>query len=212
MTAIPPGPQSFAALRQFVRRRPSAERCELCSADLTHDHEHMIDPSSRRLVCCCNACAILFSGGQSTRYRRVSRRVQFLSDFHMTDPQWEDLHIPINLAFFFHSSVAERVVALYPSPAGATESLLSLEAWRELAEANRFLEELEPDVEALLVNRLGQARDYYRAPIDECYRLVGLIRSNWHGLGGGAEVWETIGGFFNDLKRRCGTGGDQPHA
>ena len=212
MTAMPSGPQPFAALRQFVRRRPAAERCELCSADLAHEHQHLLEPASRRLLCCCDACAILFTGGQSGRYRRVPRHVELLPDFQMTDAQWEDLHIPINLAFFFHSTTSERVVALYPSPAGATESLLSLDAWRELAEVNPLLGALEPDVEALLVNRLGQNREYYRAPIDECYRLVGLIRANWRGLSGGAEVWEAIGGFFNDLKRRCGAAGEQAHA
>jgi hypothetical protein len=112
------------------------------------------------------------------------------------------LHIPINLAFFFHCSPAGRVVAQYPSPAGAVESLLTLEAWHELAEDNLILRELEPDVEALLVNRVGQAREYYRAPIDKCYQLVGLIRSNWRGLSGGAEVWEEIGRFFAGLKER----------
>jgi Ni,Fe-hydrogenase III large subunit len=61
------------------------------------------------------------------------------------------------------------------------------------------------DIEALLVNRVGYAHDlsraeYYIAPIDECYRLVGLIRANWKGLSGGSEVWSEIGRFFSGLR------------
>ena len=130
----------------------------------------------------------------------------------MTDAQWDDLHLPINLAFFFQSTTIGRVVALYPSPAGATESLLSLEAWHELGSEQPVLNELEPDVEALLVNRLGPSREYYRVPIDECYRLVGLIRTHWRGLSGGAEVWEEIGAFFHALQRRSEPGRNEAHA
>jgi hypothetical protein len=135
-----------------------------------------------------------------------------LSDFRLTDPQWEELHLPINLAFFFHSTRAGRVVAVYPSPAGGTESLLTLEAWQQLEEANPVLCELEPDVEALLVNRLGSAREHYRVPIDACYRLVGLIRSGWRGLSGGSEVWEEIGRFFSSLKQNSTLSRKNNHA
>ncbi len=45
-----------------------------------------------------------------------------------------------------------------------------------------MLAELEPDVEALLVNRMNGERAYYRTPIDECFKLVGLIRAHWRGL------------------------------
>jgi hypothetical protein len=37
-------------------------------------------------------------------------------------------------------------------------------------------------------------------PIDECYKLVGLIRLHWRGLSGGMEVWEKVGQFFAALK------------
>ena len=129
----------------------------------------------------------------------MPRDIQFLPEFRLTDVQWDELHLPISLAFFFHSSTAGRVVAAYPSPAGATESLLTLEAWHELEGENPILREMEPDVEALLVNRVGAAREHYRVPIDECYRLVGLIRTNWRGLSGGAEVWAEIQRFFTRL-------------
>jgi hypothetical protein len=167
------------------------------------DHQHLIDPSSRKLLCCCDICTILLSGQEGQRYRKVPRRARFLSDFHITDAQWDSLMIPVNLAFFLWSTPDNRVIALYPSPAGVTESLLELEMWEELVRDNPILEKLEPDVEALLVNRVGDTRQYYLAPIDECYKLAGLIRIHWRGLSGGTEAWEEIGRFFARLKERA---------
>jgi hypothetical protein len=186
------------------------EQCELCSAALAPEHAHLLDLTSRQLLCACGPCAILFSGQQTGQYRLVPRRIQALPDFRMTDAQWEALLIPIGLAFFFHRTPPGKVVALYPSPAGATESLLPLEAWEELAAENPVLRELGPDVEALLVNRVGQVREHYRVQIDECYRLVGLIRTTWRGLSGGPEVWGAIGQFFAGLSERAE--GETPHA
>ena len=134
----------------------------------------------------------------------MSRRAQLLVDFQLTDGQWEDLLIPINMAFFFRSSIEDRIVSLYPSPAGAVESLLPLDAWTEIVQQNAVLRQLRPDIEGLLVNRVGATREYYRSPIDECYRLVGLIRTGWRGLSGGSEVWAEISAFFARLKERAG--------
>jgi hypothetical protein len=208
--------QAFATLRQFARSRPPAERCELCGAGLAHEHPHLVELKARQIVCACDACATLFDG-QAGKYRRVSRRAQRLVNFQMTDAQWDGLLIPINMAFFFHSSLEGRVIPLYPSPAGAVESLLPLDAWSEIVRENPILEQLRPDIEALLVNRVGQARDlsageYYIAPIDECYRLVGLIRANWKGLSGGSEVWTEIGRFFSELKSGADAVGGEPNA
>jgi hypothetical protein len=201
-TQIPQRNHSYATLRRFIRERANVERCELCSAELGHDHQHLVEPLSRKLVCACDACAILFSS-QEGKYRRVPKRIRYLPDFHLTDAQWENLMIPINMAFFFHSSTAGKIVAFYPSPAGPTESLLALESWEDLVGQNPLLKTLEPDVEALLVNRVTRERkpaEYYLAPIDECYKLTGLIRAHWRGLSGGTEVWEEIGRFFDKLK------------
>jgi hypothetical protein len=199
-----PGLTALASLRRFLRPRPARERCELCSADLADDHAHLVELTSRRLACACDACAILFSGQGAGKYRRVPRDVHFLADFRLTDAQWEGLGLPINLAFFLHSTPAGCVVAFYPSPAGATESLPDAEAWQALVEDNPALRDLEPDVEALLVNRVGEAREHYRAGIDRCYELVGLVRTHWRGFSGGPEVWDEIGRFFAGLKERSG--------
>jgi hypothetical protein len=193
----------FAVLRRFVRQRAVVERCELCSAELPGDHEHLVDVTTRQLTCACQACAILFSGKASPKYRRVPRRIRYLRNFQLTDAQWESLLIPIGMAFFFNSSAAGKVVALYPSPAGATESLLDFESWDEIRHSNPVLEQIEPDTEALLVNRVRGAAEYYLLPIDECYKLVGLIRTHWHGLSGGTEMWEAIGKFFEELKTKA---------
>ena len=119
--------------------------------------------------------------------------------------------------FFFCSSLDSRVSAFYPSPAGATESLLPLEAWNRIVQSNPVLAEMESDVEALLVNRVGLSRgmavaEYYIVPIDHCYRLVGLIRLHWRGLSGGAEVWQEIGDFFARLQSQSHAVTEHMHA
>lgn len=200
--------QAFATLRQFARSKRPLERCELCSAGLAQEHPHLIEVTLRQIVCACDACATLFDGMAGSKYKRVSRRAQLLADFQMADSQWDDLLVPINMAFFFHSSIEDRIVALYPSPAGAVESLLPLDAWTEIVQQNAILRQMRPDIEALLVNRVGHAHElaraeYYIAPIDDCYRLVGLIRANWKGLSGGTEVWVEIVRFFSDLRSRA---------
>jgi Family of unknown function (DUF5947) len=206
---VPPQENAFAALRQFVRKRAAIERCEMCSRELAPEHEHLVDPLRRKLICACEACAILFEGQGGTKFKRVPRRVLFLQNFQMTDSQWDALMIPIEMAFFYNSTPHGKVIALYPSPAGPTESLLSLETWTDIEKANPIMMNMLADVTALLVNRVGHAKgaspaEYYLVPIDECYKLVGLIRSHWRGLSGGPDVWREIGGFFAALKQRAG--------
>jgi hypothetical protein len=203
--------QAIGVLRQFTRSRAAASRavehCELCSAALHHDHPHLVELANRQILCACDACSLLFDGLEKSKYKRVSRSSEYLPNFEMSDGQWESLMIPINMAFLFQSSLENRIVALYPSPAGAVESLLPLDAWTEIAEQNPALHRLKPDIEALLVNRVGHAQrlrcaEYYIAPIDECYKLVGSIRTNWKGLSGGAEVWTEVGRFFTELRAK----------
>ena len=189
--------------RQIARKIQTAERCEMCGVPLGRQHPHLLDPQSRRLACACDACAHLFYSDGETKYKSVPRSVRFLEDFHLSDGQWEDLLIPIGLAFFVKSSVEQRVLALYPSPAGPTESLLTLDAWTDIAVENPIIATFVSDVEALLVNRLVQPAEYYLAPIDKCYELVGLIRANWHGLSGGAEMWTKVQQFFTHLRENA---------
>jgi Family of unknown function (DUF5947) len=194
-------------LRELARKRALVERCEMCSRELAPEHQHLIEPVQRKLACACDACAVLFTTQAATKFRRVPRRIRYLPDFTMTDAQWNGLMIPIEMAFFFRSSPHERVIAFYPSPAGATESLLALETWDEIGAQNPVLSQMEEDVEALLVNRVGATHgagaEYYIVPIDKCYELVGTIRLYWHGLSGGTEMWREIKKFFEALKEKA---------
>ena len=209
--------QAFETLRQLSRRKArNGEHCELCNVAVRSEHPHLIEIPQRRLVCACDACALLFTNRSDRRFRLVPRGARRLVDFRLTDAEWDSLLIPINLAFFVKAGDS-RVSAFYPSPAGATESLLPLETWNRIAETNPAVGILEPEAEALLVNRVGHARqtaaaEYYIAPIDACYRLVGLIRLHWHGLSGGEEVWREIGNFFAELRAKAEVVTEEAHA
>lgn len=206
-------PASLHSLRRFMRAReqepesarPVQERCEMCSEPLGAEHRHLLDLSQHTVMCACDACSLLFTqrGAGEGKYRLIPRRCLALRNFQMTDEQWDELMLPVNMVYIFHSSEAGRALAFYPSPAGAMESLLHLESWDELVRANPVLNDLEPDVEALLINRVEQARDYFVAPIDVCYRLVGLLRVSWRGLSGGKEAWEAIAAFFAELRAKA---------
>ncbi len=184
----------MAGLRQFVRQRKPIERCEMCGRELAAEHQHLIEPEKRKLVCACDACSVLFTTQAGTKLRRVPRRVRFLADFRMSDSQWNSLMIPIEMAFFFNSSPHGRVVAFYPSPAGATESLLALETWNDVVNDNPILAEMTPDVEALLVNRVGAARGVPAAVLHRSHRRM---------LQAGGPDSNDIGTDF-PAARRCG--------
>jgi hypothetical protein len=190
------------------------ERCDLCAQQVHAEHRHLLDLEARRLLCACQACTILFdrreAGGR--HYRLVPDRCRYVEDFSLPDTLWARLAIPVELAFMFHNSLTGRVVAFYPSPAGATESLLELTTWDDIAAANPVLDTMEPDVEALLVNRAHEASDHWLVPVDDCYRLVGLIRTRWRGLSGGEEVWSEIRDFFQTLRLRSTTVDRAGHA
>jgi hypothetical protein len=66
--------------------------------------------------------------------------------------------------------------------------------------ANPPLAGLEPEVEGLVVNRLVEPHQYALAPIDECYRLVGLIKAAWQGISGGPNVQAAVESFFAELE------------
>ena len=177
------------------------ERCGLCGEAIAPKHRHVLDLRTRDMQCACRACAILFDRGAAGggHYRLVPDRRLALEGFALDDVQWAELRIPVDMAFFFHDSGPGKVVAYYPSPMGPTESLLSLEAWDAIEGANPILRTLEQDVEALLVDRSRGNRRYLLVPIEDCYSLVGLIRTRWRGLTGGEEVWKEIERFFEAL-------------
>jgi Family of unknown function (DUF5947) len=191
------------AAEREERTARELERCDLCGEPIPAEHRHLLDLSSRELMCACTACRLLFerpaAGGAGAHYKLVPDRRLELEGFELDDAVWDRLRIPVEMAFFFRSSQAERVQAYYPGPMGATESQLELGAWDELVQRNPPLATLETDVEALLVNRARGARQYFLVPIEDCYRLAGLIRTRWRGLSGGEEVWKEIAAFFEEL-------------
>jgi hypothetical protein len=201
--------RSFALVRRFAQRRELDERCEFCGARLGSDHAHLIEPATRRIACACDPCAIVSSTEACGSYRRIPRGVTYIPDFRLSDAQWDSLLIPINIAFFYYSTPHERTIAMYPSPAGATESRLDLSGWNSIVALNPIVAMMGHDVEALLVNRLRQGQstsqecEHYIVPIDECFKLVGLIRSHWRGFSGGDDLWREIGLFFDSLRARA---------
>ena len=210
---------TFSSLRRFAQEESekatreameaAQEHCDLCSEPIPPEHRHLLDVYTREMMCACRPCSILFDreAASEGKYRLVPDRHLFLKNFEMDEAQWDSLRVPVDMAFFFYSTPAGRVVAFYPSPMGPTESLLKLSAWEELEKGNPVLEGMEWDVEALLVNRVRGAREHFLVPIEECYSLVGLIRTHWRGLSGSREVWEEIRRFFEGLRERSKTVG-----
>ncbi len=195
-------------VRRFVTTKIQVETCDFCAQRLPPAHKHLIEPATHQFYCACDACAALESDG---RFRVVSPKTERLQRFHLTDPTWDAMQLPIDIVFFFLSGEHPRPTAIYPSPAGGMESALSVQAWKSLLEANPSLADMEPVVEALLVIRTKSARDYYRVSIDRCYALVGLIRTRWHGLSGGSDVWDDVRDFFAALDASAATRSDKAH-
>jgi Fe-S cluster biogenesis protein NfuA/nitrite reductase/ring-hydroxylating ferredoxin subunit len=178
-----------------------ASTCQLCPTGIGDDHRHLLHLYERRIVCVCETCWSMRSG--DSEYRPCGVRTLWLDDFELPDEVWAQLQIPIGLAFVMRSSMTGTVAALYPSPAGATESEIDLFAWNAMVDANPMLDRLEADAEALIVNRLSDPPQYAIAPIDQCYRLVGLIKSRWEGISGGTAIESAVAEFFDELHDRA---------
>jgi len=199
--------QPFSALRRFIlpRNRPAGfEVCDFCSAPLFPQHRHLLEAAHRKIICVCDACALRFQDVVGGRFKLIPREARALPHFKLTDAQWEDLALPINLVFIFVDGQTGNPVAAYPGPAGVTESLLPLESWHTIVADNSGLEEMKPDVEALLINRMAAAREYYMAPMDVCFELAGLLRKQWRGFSGGEMVWSETETFFSRLREQAG--------
>jgi Family of unknown function (DUF5947) len=179
----------------------AVERCELCGSPLPPDHRHLLHLDERRMLCACETCWSVRSGEAS--YRPAGVRLVWLDDFVLPDEAWAGFRVPIGLAFFMRTGDPGRVVAFYPSPAGATESEIDAAAWARLEALNPPLAGLETDCEALIINRISDPHQHLIAPIDECYRLVGLIKTEWEGISGGRGPADAIERFFVELRVRA---------
>ncbi|MGH9300052.1 MAG: DUF5947 family protein, partial [Acidimicrobiales bacterium] len=191
------------------------ERCDICSEQIDERHGHLVDLEQRRLLCACRPCSLLFdrAGAGGHRIQAVPDRYRDLSEIAFETAAWEALDIPVGVAFLFHNSQLGRIIAHYPSPAGATETMLPLDAWGQLVEHHPALSDLVADVEAVLTrtgthrgpqSATGQQRECYLVPIDICYELVGEVRRTWRGLDGGRESHEAIDAVFAKVRARAG--------
>jgi hypothetical protein len=173
------------AQRANAEREAALEHCELCGAAIPAEHSHVLELDTRDVKCACRPCGLLFE--RTEKLKLIPGDVHRVDDLEL---DWEALRLPVDIAFFFRAG--GELKAYYPSPMGPTESLLTVDVPVEL----------EDDVQALLVNRSYGARQQWIVPIDECYALVGLIRTRWRGFTGGAAVWEELQRFWDRLERR----------
>lgn len=134
---------------------------------------------------------------------------------------------PPGVAFFFYSTPRQRMASIHLTSTDIVAAPLPPDAWRDLEAANPALREMLPDVEALLIRRRAEppARPAlawnlphavgYLVPIDECHRLVGLLRAHQRDAVA-APVRESVGAtvvdpslqrqidqFFDDLRNRA---------
>jgi hypothetical protein len=181
------------------------ERCEMCATEVGPSHSHVADLEASSLMCVCRACYLLFTHGSAGggRYHGVPDRYVRDPSRALSVAEWDELQIPVGLAFFLYSSQRGEVSGFYPSPAGATECMLDLQAWARLAEAHPLLNAPEHDVEAVLICRSGSAVEYFVVPIDACYELAGRMRMLWKGFDGGTEARESIDAFLAGVRSRA---------
>jgi len=190
----------YGAARAVALRTP---RCELCALEIGEGHRHVLDVPARRPLCACRACAVLFdrnaAGGDHFRLiPEGRRRVEGLDD-----TAWDEIGIPVGLAFFCQTSDGD-VRVVYPGPAGPTEGTVDAVAWARLAARDGVVTSMKPDVEGLLVHRMRGAREQWVVPIDDCFRLVAVLRTHWTGFTGGDAVWVEVGRFFDALAANGG--------
>lgn len=199
--ALPVSSALLSKMRRIKDRvKEEQEVCNFCGKIIPADHRHFINLETRKFMCACEICTITQS--IHGNFKIIPQRYHYLSDFNMPEALWSEFLIPVNMAFFVFSSKENGIVAYYPAAAGATESKLKMEAWKKVQEINPVVNSLMPDLEALLVNRLGDEGEYYIVPIDSCYKLIGIIRLNWKGINGGREVQDATHIFFDELKQK----------
>ncbi len=196
-----------AVLRRVLAAPPPQQRapaCEMCGVAYGDRHSHVVGLDTRALMCTCRPCALLFSSPAAGggRYRAVPERYLSFPDGTLNRAHWDALDIPVGVAFVFRNSALGRLVACYPSPAGATESELSPDAWSELLEADPTMGTVADDVEGVLMRITGQDVSCHVVPIDRCYELVGHLRQNWRGFDGGREAHDVIEAFFAEIQSR----------
>ena len=183
--------------RASARRVAAIELCELCAAPVPPEHRHVLEEGSGAVLCACRPCSLLFERDAAAvgRYRLVpTGRTRV--DGVPTDL----LDVPVGLAFFVKQDDGD-VLAHYPSPLGTTEHAIDGSTWSEVEKRVPALAAMRPRVQALLVRTTAEraGAQQWILPLDDCYRLVAVIRTHWSGMSGGAAVWREVARFFADL-------------
>ncbi|MGH9630909.1 MAG: DUF5947 family protein, partial [Bryobacteraceae bacterium] len=122
--------QAIAGLRRLKWMNVPRERCDLCAAALAMGHRHMVDCSSRRVLCVCDACKMMLGSRTDARFRQVPEKVRSAHEIQITDAMWTRFQIPVSFAFIY--TAEDEVTAIYPSPAGSVFSRVDQECWVEL--------------------------------------------------------------------------------
>jgi hypothetical protein len=181
----------------------------MCAEPIADEHQHVVNVEGRQLMCVCRGCYLLFTDQHATlRYRAVPERYLAFPDFGLDRSRWDALQIPVGVAFFFRNSHLDRTVAIYPGPAGATESELDLASWNDLHTADPRVDSLADDTEALLVrvprDDAGSTEPpvCHLLPIDACYEFVGRLRMLWRGFDGGQDARRYMREFFETVADR----------
>ena len=92
---------------------------------------------------------------------------------------------PGRITFFFRNSAEQRVVAYYPGPMGPTSPSSVSRPGKAPGRQPGAGDMARRRRVACLVNRARPPARQWLVGVDECYRLTGLIRMRWKGLGGG---------------------------
>jgi len=179
----------------------------MCAEVIPAEHGHVADLQDSSLLCTCRACYLLFTPVEAGRgrYRAVPDRYLADPEHPLSAGDYEELEIPVGLAFFLRSSQRGEVAGFYPSPAGATECRLDLAAWARVATDHPLLSAIDDDVEALLITKSGDAVEHFLVPIDACYELAGRMRLTWRGFDGGSEARQSIDEFLAGVRSRART-------
>ena len=213
---VPPEPVQAGQAQAGQAPGGAVEKCDLCATEVAAEHGHLADLDQSSLMCACRACYLLFTRTEAVRgrFRAVPDRYLADPDHPLSAAEWDELEIPVGLAFFLRSSRQATVTGFYPSPAGATECRLDLAAWDRLSAAHPLLGAAEPDVEAVLITRPGRSEadtaaeggtavECFVVPVDACYELAGKMRMLWRGFDGGAEARGAIAEFLGNVRTRA---------
>lgn len=189
---------ALARIIRSVGSRDGAERCDLCAEPVPQEHRHLYGTERAELLCACAACAVLFTGDGAGGGRYVpvpTRRVR------LAPVDTGPLGVPVGLVFFVPRADG-TVTAQGPSPAGAMRWEVDAARWAGMCAACPPLATMASEVEALLVNTVRGLDHHWIVPVDDCFRMVALVRREWRGLAGGGRVWPAVEEFFAQLTER----------